>query len=93
MLLSEIVFDLFMCNFIGLCETAQNVYILLTFKRTKKLCAYLFIYRKSPIIIIYKLIYWRNYKVMCCTTDMFLFNTDLKSCTALMQSCIDQLRE
>lgn len=36
MLLSEIVFDLFMCNFIGLCETAQNVYILLTSKRTKK---------------------------------------------------------
>ena len=36
MLLNEIVSDLFICNFIGLCKTVQNVYILLILKGQKK---------------------------------------------------------
>lgn len=36
MLLNETVSDLFICNFIGLCKTVQNVYILLILKGQKK---------------------------------------------------------
>ena len=50
MLLNETVSDLFICNFIGLCKTVQNVYILLTLKGQKKkknLC--LSVYHMSEI--------------------------------------------
>ena len=86
--LSETVSDLFVGNFTGLCEIFQNVYIL-NFKGQKN-CASLFICLKSPILIIYKLIYWGTTTLRFVPQDLFLFNVDLKSLTAVTQSCIDQ---
>lgn len=85
--LSEIVSGLFVSTFTGLCEIVQNV--LLTLKGQKK-CASLFICLESPILIIYKLIYWGTTSLCFVPQDLFLFNVDLKSLTALTQSCIDQ---
>lgn len=91
MLLNETVSDLFICNFIGLCKTVQNVHILLILKgQKKKICAYLFICLKSPILFICKLTGGTT-RLCFAPQDLFLFNIDLKSCTALTQSCIDQL--
>lgn len=87
--LSETVSDLFVGNFTGLCEIFQNVYILLTLKGQKN-CASLFICLKSPILIIYKLIYWGTTRLCFVPQDLFLFNVDWKSLTAITQSCIDQ---
>ena len=36
MILNEIVSDLFICNFIGLCKIVQNVHMLLILKGQKK---------------------------------------------------------
>lgn len=46
MLLNETVSDLFICNFIGLCKTVQNVHILLILKGQKKK-------KKSVLICLY----------------------------------------
>lgn len=87
MLLSEFVFDLFIWILLNYPECLYT----LKFKRTM-ICAYLLIYLKSPIIIIYKLIYWRNTRLYFISQDLFLFNVDLmKSSTVLMQSSTDQL--
>lgn len=69
MLLNETVSDLFICNFIGLCKTVQNVHILLILKGQKKkknLC--LSVYMSEITHPIHMQAYWRNYKVMFCPT-------------------------
>ena len=92
MLFNEIVSDLFICNFIGLCKIVQNVHILLILKGQKKKSVLICLYVWNHPSYSYTNLFTGGTTRLCfAPQDLFLFNVDLKSRTASMQSCPDQL--